>query len=190
MRRLGKEPLMRTHGLTALGALLFSASIATAGDTPPLPLKHVADVPLSGKPTRLDYQSLDPKTHLLFVAHLGDGVVHVFNTETGKIVADIANVAAVHGVLAVPELGRCYASATGTHEIVSIDEKTLAVTDRMPGGDYPDGLAFDPNTRKLYVSDENGGAAVVIDTKTQKRIATIPLGGEVGNTQFDPVSRH
>jgi len=29
----------------------------------------------------------------------------------------------------------------GTNEVVAIDEKTLEVTARMPGGTYPDGLA-------------------------------------------------
>ncbi len=43
---------------------------------------------------------------------------------------------------------------------------------------------------KLYVSDEHGGTDTVIDTASNKRIATIPLGGEVGNTQYDPASRH
>jgi len=28
----------------------------------------------------------------------------------------------------------------------------------------------------------------VIDTNTNRRVATIPLGGEAGNTQYDPAS--
>ncbi len=167
---------------------LFPSSLARGEDG--LPLKALNDVPLSGRANRLDYQSLDEKTHLLFIAHLGDGVVHVYDTEKGSIVADIPDVDAVHGVLVVPELGRCYASATGRNEIVSIDEKTLKITDRIPGGDYPDGMAYDPVTKKLYVSDESGKTETVIDTKTQKRVATIELGGEVGNSQYDSGSKH
>jgi YVTN family beta-propeller protein len=181
---------LRIQGLVALGALFLSATTAAAGDAAPLPLKQVADVPLSGKPTRLDYQSLDPTTHLLFIAHLGDGVVHVVNTETGKVVADIANVAQVHGVLAVPELGRAYATATGSKEVVAIDEKTLKVIARIPATGYPDGLAYDPGTMKLYISDEERGDEVVIDMRENRRVATIALGGEAGNTQYDPASKH
>ena len=47
-----------------------------------------------------------------------------------------------------------------------------------------------PDTRKLYVSDETGGTETVIDTQSNRRIDTIPLGGEAGNTQFDAASRH
>ncbi|MET3653154.1 YncE family protein [Dyella japonica] len=57
-------------------------------------------------------------------------------------------------------------------------------------GDYPDGMAYAPDVHKLYVSDEHGGTDTVIDVRTNTRVATIPLGGEVGNTQYDPVSRH
>lgn len=107
-----------------------------------------------------------------------------------KVVATIPNVSNVHGVLAVPELSTVYASATGSDEVVAIDERTLKVTARTQGGVYPDGIAFDRNSRHLFVSDEHGNTDTVVDTRTNKRIATIQLGGEVGNTQYDPSSRH
>jgi YVTN family beta-propeller protein len=66
-----------------------------------------------------------------------------------------------------------------------IDPQSLTVVATIPGGEYPDGLAYDPDVGKLYVSDESGGTDTVIDTATSQVVATIPLGGEVGNTQFD-----
>lgn len=159
----------------------------SAGD---LPLKTVADVPLPGRPTRWDYASLDPARHLLFLAHLGDSAVVVFDTQNGKVVATIPGVSHVHGVLAVPALGRVYASATGSNELVAIDESTLKVIARAPAGVYPDGIAYAPGVGKLFVSDEHGKTDTVIDASTMKRVATIPLGGDVGNTQYGPVSRH
>jgi YVTN family beta-propeller protein len=175
-----------------LAAMAIHDSAATAGTslTVDLPLTHVADIPLPGRATRLDYESYDPDRHLLFIAHLGDSEVIVFDTQNSRVVARIGNVAAVHGVLVVREQSRVYASATGSNEVVAIDETTLKITARMPGGVYPDGMAYAPDTRKLYVSDETGGTETVIDTQSNRRIKAIPLGGEVGNTQYDPVSRH
>jgi len=49
-------------------------------------------------------------------------------------------------------------------------------------------MAYDSEVQKLYVSDETGGTDTVIDTSTNQVVATIDLGGEVGNTQFDAVS--
>jgi DNA-binding beta-propeller fold protein YncE len=55
---------------------------------------------------------------------------------------------------------------------------------RAPAGEYPDGLAFDPVERHVFVSDESGGVETVLDARG-RRIATIELGGEAGNVQYD-----
>jgi DNA-binding beta-propeller fold protein YncE len=87
-------------------------------------------------------------------------------------------------------LGRVYASATGTNEVVAIDEKSLAIIARMPGGTHPDGLAYSPETHKVYVSDEHGGTDTVIDVVANARVATVQIGGVIGNTQYDAASHH
>ncbi|MDN7876582.1 YncE family protein [Burkholderia aenigmatica] len=177
--------------LSVAGSVVYCAHAETDDlSLGSLPLKHVADIPLPGRPTRFDYTSLDTSRNLLFIAHLGDGEVVVFDTHASRVIARIGDVSSVHGVLAVPELSRVYASATGTNEIVAIDAATLKIVARMPGGRYPDGMAYAPDVSKLYVSDEYGETETVIDVRTNKRVATIPLDGEAGNTQYDPVSRH
>jgi YVTN family beta-propeller protein len=70
-----------------------------------------------------------------------------------------------------------------------VDTETLAIVKRIPDGKFPDGLAFSPETKKLYVSDESGSVDSVIDTATNEKLRTISLGGEAGNTQYDPASR-
>jgi len=42
----------------------------------------------------------------------------------------------------------------------------------------------------LYVSDKTGASETVIDAVSNRRIATIPLGGEAGNSQYDDASGH
>jgi DNA-binding beta-propeller fold protein YncE len=60
----------------------------------------------------------------------------------------------------------------------------------MPGGTYPDGLAYSPETHKVYVSDEHGGTDTVIDVLSNTRVATVQIGGVIGNTQYDAASHH
>jgi DNA-binding beta-propeller fold protein YncE len=169
---------------------LSAASAASAGTAPPLHLSTVAEIPLGGHSTRLDYASVDAGRHLLFIAHLGDSEVIVVDTKARELRKRIPDVSRVHGVLAIPELSRVYASATGTNEVVAIDEQTLNIVARMPGGTYPDGLAYAPEVNKVYVSDEHGGTDTVIDVNTNKRVGTIQIGGVIGNTQYDPSSHH
>ena len=189
----GRDQDPNIKNLTLLAAVTTGLAVMTsvmAEGPPSLALQRIADVPLGGGTTRLDYESIDTIRHLLFIAHLGDSTVIVFDTNSDRVVARIEGLSKVHGVLVIPELGRVYASATGTNEVVAIDETTLKITARMPGGVYPDGMAYAPKFHKLYVSDEHGNTDTVIDVRTNERIGTIALGGEVGNTQYDPVSKH
>lgn len=112
----------------------------------------------------------------------------VFDVNKQTVVGDVKDLKRVHGVLAVPELHRVYASATGTNELAVINDQTLQIGARVPAGDYPDGIAYASKEGKIYVSDLHGKTDTVIDAKTNQRIATIELGGGAGNTQYDPVS--
>lgn len=155
-----------------------------------LPLRTLLDVPLTGGRTRLDYQSLDGASSRLYIAHLGSDLMTVFDVNKQTIVGDVKDLKRVHGVLAVPELHRVYASATGTNELAIIDDQTLQIIARAPAGDYPDGIAYVPKANKIYVSDLHGKTDTVIDAKTNQRVTTIALGGGAGNTQYDSVSEH
>lgn len=173
----------------AISAILFGVALLSRPPVPPIrSLRVLSDIPLPGGSSRLDYQSIDPQTHRLFIAHLGASVVSVVDLSSNTVIATIPDLAGVHGVLAVPELGRLYASATADNQVAVIDEPTLRVIARIPAGEYPDGIAYDPIQHHLFVSDETGQTDTVIDATTNQRLATIPLGGEVGNTQYDPVS--
>lgn len=188
-----KRILVLAATVCGLATVLLLMSLTAGGSssvTASLPLTMVGDIPLPGGASRFDYESIDPQTHKLFIAHLGDSAITVFDTENQKVVANITDVAHVHGVLALPELGRVYASATKTDEVVAIDEKNLQITARIPGGVYPDGMAYAPDVHKLYVSDEVGTTETVIDTNTNRRVATLHLWSVAGNSQYDPVSKH
>lgn len=159
------------------------ATVATAGDG--LPLRTVVNVELPGPSNRFDYASIDPTTGRLWIAHMDAGRLLAFDVRHRRVVQTV-KASGVHGVLAVPQVHRVYASATDDHEMLTIDSRTGRVLRRAPAGVYPDGLAYDPIDREVYVSDESGGVESVFD-RSGARIATVELGGEAGNVQFDPV---
>jgi Uncharacterized conserved protein len=167
-----------------------SAGVSSPATSGNLPLRALADVPLSGGATRLDYQSLDSDNGRLYIAHLGSDLMTVFDVNKQSVVGDVKELKRVHGVLAVPELHRVYASATGTNELAVIDDQTLQILARVPAGDYPDGIAYAAKANKIYVSDLHGKTDTVIDAKTNQVVTTIALGGGAGNTQYDSVLEH
>ena len=160
----------------------------SSGSPGTLPLRTLNDVLLTGGATRLDYQSLDSESGRLYIAHLGSDLMTAFDVNKQTIVGDVKNLKRVHGVLAVPEIHRVYASATGTNELAVIDDQTLQIVARVPTGDYPDGVAYASKEGKIYVSDLHGKTDTVIDARTNQRLTTIALGGSAGNTQYDSVS--
>ena len=176
------------YGMAALVvAALSICAPADAEKVTDLPLTAVGDIPLPGRANRFDHQSYDGKRHLVFVAHLGDGAVSVVDTRSQRVVANLEGINQVHGLIAVPELQRVYASATGERRVVVIDESRFAIIASIPAGTYPDGMAYVPSLKKLYVADKRG-AVVVIAVDSNQAVATIPLDGEAGNIGHDPVS--
>jgi YVTN family beta-propeller protein len=190
-RWLEKNWLLIPLGLIAVMvvAALETFALNAPVSIPDLPLQRVTDIPLAGGTTRFDYQSLDPRTRLLFIAHSGADMVTVFNTASKRVVANIPGIFHVHGVLAVAQLGRVYATDSDGNQVYVIDEHTEDVITKIPVGDGPDGLAYDPITRQVFVSEETGQNEAVIDARSNKLVTTIPLGGEAGNTQYDTVSQ-
>ena len=169
-----------------LAAIVGALGVALASGRG-LPLRLVARVPLSGPANRFDYTSVDPGTNRLWISHMNASELLAFDVRTRKIVKTI-QAPGVHGVIAVPQLGRVFASATDAHEVLTIESRTGAVLARAPAGAYPDGLVYDPIERHVFVSDETGGVETVINARG-RRVATIPLGGDAGNVQYDAGSR-
>src|SRR5712692_9190948 len=133
------------------------------------PLRVVADVPLPGSGSRFDYKSLETASGRLFISHMGAGQLVVFDVRAGRVIANLDG----------------FPSATGDHEVVVVHDSTFRIVARVPGPRFPDGIAYAPEERRVFVSDESGRRDFVIDAATNSVVARIDLDGEAGNTQYD-----
>ena len=182
----------RLIGWNSLIVLLLAscASPQTKANSGRSPLKTVADIPLPGPSVRFDYQSLDPTSGLLYIAHMNADHLVVFDTATRTVLANVGGFARVHGVWAVPKIQRLFASVTGDHEVAAVDTQTLRTVARVGPINYPDGIAYAPGPKRVFVSDEHGNTDAVVDAQTNNMIKKIELGGGAGNTVYDPTSAH
>jgi DNA-binding beta-propeller fold protein YncE len=185
---------VRQFGAAASLAILVSASLASCQDGKDerggTVLKQVAEIPLPGPAVRFDYQNLDAKNGRLYIAHMNADQLVVFDTQKRQVVANLDGFKRVHGVIAVPEIGRVFASATGDHQMNAVDTSTLKIVGQAGPINYPDGLAYSPSAKRVFVSDEHGGVDAVVDAQSNKLITSIPLGGGAGNTVYDAGSGH
>jgi DNA-binding beta-propeller fold protein YncE len=180
--------MVRMTSALALVVLALAVPVGLAAKTGAFPLRLVARVALPGASNRFDYTSVDATTGRLYIAHMNSSVLLVLDLKTRHVIDTIA-APGVHGVIAVPQLGRVFASATDDHEVLTIDARTEKVIAHAAAGSYPDGLAYDPVERHVFISDESGGVETVINARGA-RIATVALGGEAGNVQYDAGSGH
>ncbi|MGE5147884.1 MAG: YncE family protein [Candidatus Eiseniibacteriota bacterium] len=196
-------------------ALALSAGCAAeerAGQkTPPTVdrlFAHIGDFPLGAPTSRFDYQSLDLDAQRLYIAKMAAGTLLAVDIARNALVAELEGFPKVTGVLVVPELHKVYASvpgaglvpsvevalgmiglSSGRGAIVVLDTLHLHEIARLPGGVFPDGIAYDPADRRIFVSDELGSAVLMVDADADRVVAVVKPGGEVGNVQYDTVTR-
>src|ERR1700722_13074105 len=204
--------MRQAAGIACICLLGGSTALAMGASKPPQQFEsrlftRVADVVLGPAGGRIDYQSIDPDAKRLYVSMMGAGRLLVFDTERNRVLKQLEGFPRVTGVLVVPELHRVYASvpgaglgpsvavglgmlglSSGTGAVVVVDANTLQEGARLPGGVFPDGLAFDAPDRRLFVSDELGSAVLAIDTDANRFLTRVAAGGEVGNVQYESMN--
>ena len=193
-RALGKSDIFPKIQKIFLLALIAGVMLCRGGNaSADGGWKWVASVELPGPASRFDYESLDPTTGRLYLAHLGAGRLVVFDTRTRRVIADLPGFPHAHGVLAVPGLRRVYVTVSPRSNkkighLAVVDAESLRTIALVPTGIHPDGLDYDPVHKRVFVSNEWGKSLSVIDARSNRPAGTIPLGGEVGNTRYDPGS--
>ena len=67
-----------------------------------------------------------------------------------------------------------------------IDASTRTVTATVPVGKDPDGVAVDPGTHTVYVTNFGDDTVSVIDGSTRTVTATVPVGKDPVGVAVDP----
>lgn len=123
-----------------------------------------------------DYLTADPAAHRLYVTH--GTRVEVLDTNTGKVTGSIQGLQGIHGV-ALDNSGKYgYISDGRAGQVVIFDRASLKKVDSIPVGTNPDGIVFEPVTKTIWAFNGRSSNVSVIDTATQKVVATIALPGK------------
>ncbi|RSL15098.1 YVTN family beta-propeller protein [Edaphobacter aggregans] len=123
-----------------------------------------------------DYLIADPGAHLLYVTH--GPRVEVIDTTTGKPAGALTGFKSTHGV-ALDDKGQYgYVSDGAGNAVDAFDRHTFKVVATIPAGTNPDGIVYEPVTKTVWAFNGRSQDASVIDTATQKVVATIKLSGK------------
>ncbi|MEI8289922.1 MAG: YncE family protein [Verrucomicrobiota bacterium] len=157
--------------ITSLLGWLAVVNLCGAGDTYHL----LQTIPVGGE-GGWDYLTVDAGGHRLYVSHATKVVV--IDTTKDAVVGEITNTPGVHGIALAPELNRGLVTCDRENKAALVDLKTLQVLAKTETGANPDGMLYEPGRQEFYTFNGRGQSATVIDAKTGKAVATIPLGGK------------
>ena len=127
-----------------------------------------------GGDTFWDAITLDAANHHLFITH-GTHVV-VVDSRTYARAGDIDNVTGAHQVAI--GLGKGFATSGMTNSVVVFDAATLKTTGTIAVGTRPDGIVFDPVSRRVFTFNAGSKDATAIDVASGTVDGTVPLGGK------------
>ena len=103
--------------------------------------------------------------------------VMVVDLESEKIVGEIPNTPAVHGIAFVPELNRGFTSNGGDSSVTVFDLKTLKTLGNVKASGTPDIIMFEPVSRRVLSFNHRTNNITAIDPDTMKAVGTLAAGG-------------
>jgi YVTN family beta-propeller protein len=124
-----------------------------------------------------DYIGYDPVRHHLFISRASH--VQVVDTNSGRLVGEIANTDGVHGFAFVQDQKLGFVTNGRADTITVVDLDTLRTVGTInAGGPDPDGIMYAANVKRLYVSNGHDQSVSAIDPVTRKVVATMAVGGK------------
>jgi YVTN family beta-propeller protein len=153
--------------LTGTLSLTAAAQAATSG-------YHVIKTVTLGGDGGWDYLNLDPVNGNLFITR-GNHVM-VVDPASGKQLADITGLQAIHGTAFAN--GHAYVTEGGANRLAVIDTKSFTKVGEIPVGTRPDGILYEPVSKRVFTFNGTSNDATAVDPVSGKAVGTVALGGK------------
>jgi YVTN family beta-propeller protein len=159
------------NSLLIAGFLLFGFSLAVGAQ----PYKVSGRIPVDGD-SGWDYLYADSVNGLLYVSHGTE--VAVVDLSSQKPTAKIAGMKRIHGIAVADGLNRGFISDGGDDVVVIFDVKSNAVLQKVAAGKNPDGILYDPYSKRVFAFNGRSNDVTAIDAASGKVAGTIALDGK------------
>jgi DNA-binding beta-propeller fold protein YncE len=177
---------------STIAALLLAFTVAGCTQPHPSagPYRVVATLPVGGA-GHWDYVTFDRAGRRLYLSH--NSRVDVVDTVSGRRVGAVTVAGFSHGVAVVPERNRGYvtvgtsslAPGPEAHEVDVFDLRTLRVVGRITVPADPDGVIYEPSSKRVVAFTGDTHTAVVIDPAHDRIVKTVELRDAPGSAVAD-----
>jgi DNA-binding beta-propeller fold protein YncE len=134
-----------------------------------------------------DFLHVDAAKRRLLAAHTGNNSLDVFDLDTGKLIKHVPTGKA-QGEAVDSKAGKYYVSVSAERIVAVVDSKTLEKVSEITIPGDADDMLFNPKNHCAYVDFDHGTNVWVIDTRSEKIIAAIPIPETPEAIVYDPVS--
>jgi DNA-binding beta-propeller fold protein YncE len=145
------------------------------------PLHLVQTIPMPNVKGRIDHMDVDVKGKRLFVAGLENGSLEVVDLEAGKWLKSIPGFKKTQGIAYVPSLNKVFVASGDDGMLRVFRGDTLDLLDAIKLDLGPNRVAYDPQTKLLYVgyggkdAGKDYGEVGIIDAKTDKHLGDVQM---------------
>ena len=147
-------------------------------------LKVIKKIDVGKGPDGIYY---DPAVKRIFTNNHGSHNISAIDAATGEV-AGTVRLEGDGEEAVIGKNGQIYVNSENTNEVIAFDPKSLEVKQRFPIGvaQTPTGLAYDPDTNRLFIGTRREPKMVVMDAASGKVVKDFPIAGNVDYAGFDP----
>ncbi len=123
-----------------------------------------------------DYLTTDPGTGRIFVSHGTE--VDVVDGKKGEVTGTITGLKLVHGIALAPEFNHGFISDGAANQVVVFDMTTLQKVGEVAAGMNPDGIIYDPGSKRVFAFNGRSASATAVDAEKGTLAGTVTLEGK------------
>ncbi|MEP7272476.1 MAG: YncE family protein [Acidobacteriota bacterium] len=151
---------------------IFSFAVLLQGATS---YKVVDRYPIPGV-GGFDYVALDVDARRIYVSH--GTQVDVLDADSGKVVGTITDTPGVHGVAIASSFKHGFTSNGREHKVSMFDPSTLALIRKIDVGQGPDGIYYDPGSKRVFTNNHGSHDITALDASTGDVVGTVKVAGD------------
>lgn len=160
------------QSMTSVLVGFFSAALMLQGGAS---YKVMGRYPIPGV-GGFDYVTLDGSARRLYVSH--GTQVDVLDADDGKVVGAISDTPGVHGVAIASDFKHGFTSNGREHKVSMFDPATLQLIKKIDVGKGPDGIYYDPGSKRVFTNNHGSHDITALDAATGDVVGTVKVEGD------------
>src|SRR5262249_1921023 len=123
-----------------------------------------------------DYVTIDSSARRIYLSH--GTQVDVLDADSGKVVGTIPDTPGVHGIAIAAAFKHGFTSNAPEHKVSIFDPSTLQLIKKIDVGRGPDGIYYDPRTKRVFTNNHGSHDITAIDAATGDVVGTVKAEGD------------